>query len=790
MPTLIVLAVLLALAALLLGVRPLRRALLTRPIFRVYRKVLPPMSDTERDALEAGTVWWEAELFRGRPDWNTLLAYPRPQLTADEQRFLEHETAEACRMADDWVITQQRYDLSPQLWDYLKQKGFLGMIIPREYGGLGFSASAHSEVIARLSTRSSALAVSVMVPNSLGPAELLLHYGTEQQKQHYLPRLARGEEVPAFALTSPWAGSDAAAIPDHGVVCKGMWQGREVLGMQVTWDKRYITLAPVCTLLGLAFRLYDPDGLLGGPVDVGITCALVPHDHPGVETGRRHLPLNAMFMNGPTRGKDVFMPLDFIIGGPERAGQGWRMLMECLAAGRSISLPSSNSAMAKLTARTVGAYARVRTQFRVPVGRFEGVEEALARIGGHTYATEAARVMTAGAIDLGAKPSVISAIVKYHVTERARQVVNDGMDIIGGKGICLGPSNFLARAYQQLPIGITVEGANILTRSLIIFGQGAIRCHPYVLAEMQAAQDADARRGLDRFDRAFWGHARFLAGNAARACWHALTAGRLARVPNGADPAMHTYYRRLTRHSAGFALLADACMLLLGGSLKRRERLSARLGDALSQMYLASAVLKRFEDQGRLAEDAPLAHWALQDALHRLQQAMDGVLENLPQRAAARVLRVLLFPWGMRRAEPADALAQQVAQCLIAPGGTRDRLTAGCYVPDDVDDPVGALEHALAATLQAEAADVRLREIEKQGVLDGNPLANVRDMAEAAHAAGLLDEADYQLLRRRNALRDRVVRVDDFPFDLAMQAGTQAGQPADARAPSREGTAA
>ncbi|ARP94934.1 acyl-CoA dehydrogenase [Bordetella genomosp. 13] len=775
---LLILLAVAAVPALLLGVRPVRRAVLTRPVFRLYRKVLPQMSDTERDALEAGTVWWEGELFRGRPDWNALLAYPKPQLSEAEQRFLDHEASEACRMADDWDITQRRHDLPPELWNYLKQKGFLGMIIPREYGGLGFSAYAHSEVIARLSTRSSALAVSVMVPNSLGPAELLLHYGTEAQKNHYLPRLANGDEIPAFALTSPWAGSDAAAIPDHGVVCRGMWEGREVLGMRVTWDKRYITLAPVCTLLGLAFRLYDPDRLLGGEIDIGITCALVPHDHPGVETGRRHQPLGAMFMNGPTRGKDVFMPLDFIIGGPERAGQGWRMLMECLAAGRSISLPSSNAAMAKYTARTVGAYARVRSQFRVPVGRFEGVEEALARIGGHTYLAEAARVMTAGAIDLGAKPSVVSAIVKYHVTERARQVVMDGMDVIGGKGICLGPSNFLGRAYQQAPIGITVEGANILTRSLIIFGQGAIRCHPYVLDEMRAARDGDPRRGLDAFDRAFWGHVRFTAGNAARAVWHALTAGRLAGAPDKAAPAMQPYYRSMTRYASAFSLMADLCMLLLGGSLKRRERLSARLGDMLSQLYLASAVLKRYEDQGRPAEDAPLAHWAMQDALYRLQQAARGVLDNLPQRGMAALLRVALFPWGLPQAEPRDALGQQVAQLLIAPGAARNRLTAGCYLPDSVDEPVGALEQALAATIAAEPAEARLREVEKRGALDGDPRANVRDMAEAARSAGLLSDEDYRLLRQRDALRDRVVRVDDFPFDLGAEREAASTRPA------------
>lgn len=770
--TLVVIAVL---AAIVLGVRPLRRALLSAPIFNLYRKVLPQMSDTERDALEAGTVWWEGELFRGRPDWSRLLAYPRPRLTDAEQQFLDNQAEQACRMVNDWSVTQERYDLPADVWTYLKTQGFLGMIIPKEYGGLGFSAYAHSEIVTKLSTRSSALAVSVMVPNSLGPAELLLHYGTDEQKNHYLPRLARGDEVPAFALTSPWAGSDAAAIPDSGIVCKGEWQGREVIGMRVTWDKRYITLAPVCTLLGLAFRLYDPDGLLGGKKDLGITCALVPHDHPGVDTGRRHFPLNAMFMNGPTRGTDVFMPLDFIIGGPAMAGQGWRMLMECLAAGRSISLPSSNTGMSKLTARAVGGYARVRSQFRMPVGKFEGVEEALARIGGHTYMMDAARSMTAGAVDLGEKPSVVSAIVKYHVTERARQVVNDGMDVIGGKGICLGPNNFLGRAYQQIPIGITVEGANILTRSLIIFGQGAIRCHPYVLAEMQAAQSPNAKQGLDDFDRAFWGHVGFVAKNTLRTLGTALTGARFVAVNADVAPDMKGYYQLLSRYSAAFALLADSMMLVLGGSLKRRERLSARLGDVLSQMYLISATLKRFEDEGRQAADAPLARWSIQDALFKLQEAFDGVLANTPNRFVAWTLARLIFPWGRTQTPPSDALGQDVARLLINPSATRDRLTSGCHLPATADEPVGAIELALAATLAAEPIEAKIRELEKRGALQGNPQANVRDIADAAYAAGGITAEEYAVVKQRNSLRDTVVHVDDFPFDLGK---AQADRPA------------
>lgn len=756
----------------LLGVASIRRSAISTPIFNIYRKVLPQMSDTERDALEAGTVWWEGELFGGRPNWEKLLAYPRPQLTKEEQSFMDTQVEHACRMVDDWKITHETFDLPTEVWTYLKDQGFLGMIIPKNYGGLQFSAYAHSEIVTKLSTRSSALAVTVMVPNSLGPAELLLHYGTDEQKNHYLPRLARGQEVPAFALTSPWAGSDAAAIPDSGIVCKGQWQGREVLGMRVSWDKRYITLAPVCTLLGLAFRLYDPDGLLGDKKEVGITCALVPHDHPGVDTGRRHFPLNAMFMNGPTRGHDVFMPLDFIIGGPAMAGHGWRMLMECLAAGRSISLPSSNTGMAKLSTRAVGAYARVRSQFRTPVGKFEGVEEALARMGGHTYMMDAARSMTAGAVDLGEKPSVVSAIVKYHVTERARQVVNDGMDIIGGKGICLGPSNFLGRAYQQIPIGITVEGANILTRSLIIFGQGAIRCHPYVLTEMQAALNPNKEAGLLEFDRAFWGHVRFVMGNALRTLGSSLTGAKLVKVNAHVAPSMRRYYQQLTRCSSAFALLADSSMLVLGGSLKRRERLSARLGDILSQMYMISATLKRFEDEGRQQADAPLAHWAIQDALHKLQDAMDAVLKNFPNRPIAWVLRALIFPLGLWHSAPSDQLGQHVAKLLINPGPSRDRLTAGCYVPDSADEPVGAIEQALAATLEAEPVEAKIRELEKRGAFANNPLANVRDIADAAFAIGGISQEEYDIAKRRNALRDAVVRVDDFPFDLGHGSST------------------
>ncbi|MGA9963054.1 MAG: acyl-CoA dehydrogenase [Azonexus sp.] len=763
-PLLSVLA--LAVVAGLILVRPLRRAVLSRPIFATYRKVLPQMSDTERDALEAGTVWWEGELFRGKPDWQKLHAYPQPKLTAAEQSFMDNEVEEACRLVDDWKVTHELYDLPNEAWRYIKDKGFLGMIIPKKYGGLEFSAYAHSQVVTKLSTRSSALSVSVMVPNSLGPAELLLHYGTDAQKDYYLPRLAKGIEVPAFALTSPWAGSDAASIPDSGVVCKGMYQGKEVLGMRVSWDKRYITLAPVCTVFGLAFHLYDPDGLLGDQKHIGITCALVPYDHPGVDTGRRHFPLNAMFMNGPTRGKDVFMPLDFIIGGPQKAGHGWRMLMECLAAGRSISLPSSNTGMAQMAARSVGGYARVRSQFKMAVGRFEGVEEALTRIGAYTYMMDATRKMTAGAVDLGEKPSVVSAIAKYHVTERARQVVNDGMDVVGGKGICLGPSNFIGRAYQQIPIGITVEGANILTRSLIIFGQGAIRCHPYLLPEMQAAQNKDVRQGLVDFDKALWGHVGYTIKNGFRALWLGMTGSHFVAVDVDVAPEVRRYYQQMTRFSAAFAFLSDISLLVLGGSVKRREKLSARLGDILAQMYLISCTLKRFEADGRQAADAPLAHWAIWDSMYKAQEAFDGVIANFPNRFIGAFLHRSIFPWGHPYVVPSDDLGHQVAKLLIQPSESRDRLTAECYLPLTEKEPVGAIELALIATLEAEAIEAKIRDAEKAGRFANNPQANVRDIAVAAVECGVITAAEFEKMKRRNMLRDIVVHVDDFPFDF------------------------
>jgi len=737
---------------------------------------MPPMSQTEREALEAGTVWWDGELFSGRPDWRRLLATPRPALTADEQRFLDQDTEELCAMATDWEAATVYRDLPPHVWQFIKDRGFLGMIIPKEYGGLGFSAWAHSQVVTRLSTRCGTAAVTVMVPNSLGPGELLLHYGTEEQKRHYLPRLAKGLEIPCFALTSPNAGSDAAAMPDYAYVRWGEHEGKRVLGLSVTWDKRYITLGPVATLLGLAFRVYDPDKLLGDKEDLGITCALIPTSHPGVEIGRRHMPLNAVFQNGPNSGRDVFIPMDWVIGGQPMIGRGWRMLMECLAAGRGISLPSSNTGMSMLAVRAVGGYARVRTQFKTAIGRFEGVEEPLARMGGNLYMMDAARMLTASAIDLGEKPSVVSAIAKYHITERARQTINDGMDIIGGKGICMGPSNFLGGAYMQHPVAITVEGANILTRSLIIFGQGAIRCHPYVLREIAATRDADREAASVSFDAALFGHVRFLLSNLARTFVTGITGSHFVRVPAGVAPATRRYYQQLTRFSAALAFLADVSMGTLGGALKRKEKLSARLGDILSHLYLCSATLKRFEDEGRHAADAPLMHWAIWDAMFKAQTALEGVISNFPNRFIAAAMRAIVFPLGRPYVVPSDRIGRDVARLLIAPSATRDRLTAAMFVGKEDDDPVGLIERALEATVKAEPVEAKLKAAMRERRLDGRlpPGAGVEVLAERAVAAKVIDADEARVLIAQRQLAARVIRVDDFDADLGASLAKQA----------------
>lgn len=767
--TAVILAVIAAPILLLLTFRPLRRAILSRPAMAGFRQIMPRMSATEQAAVEAGNVWWDAELFAGKPDWRRLLSTPAPSLTAEEQRFLDVETEHLCNLANDWETTSVWQDLSPEAWAYAKDKGFLGMIVPKAYGGLGFSAYAHSQVIQKLSTRCSAAAVSVMVPNSLGPAELLLHYGTEDQKNHYLPRLARGQEIPCFALTNPYAGSDAASITDTGVVCKEMWNGEETLGFRISWRKRYITLAPAATVLGLAFRAIDPEGLLGDEAEPGITCVLIPRDHPGVNIGRRHWPLNAVFQNGPTSGDDVFVPMEMVIGGREQVGAGWRMLMECLAAGRAISLPSSNVGMSKLAVGMVGAYVAIRRQFNQPIGAFEGVQEALARMAGHLYATDAVRRLAAAALDQGEKPSVVSAIAKYHVTERARTIINDGMDVIGGKGVCMGPGNFLARAYQQIPVAITVEGANIMTRTLIIYGQGAIRCHPYVLTLMRTAGAGD----LKPFDAALFGYVGFLFRNMARALTFGLTGGVFIGAPVDAAPQLRRYYRATTRLSTLLALASDLSMATVGGALKRKGALTGRLGDILSQLFILTSVLKRFEDEGRPAEDLPFVHWAAQDALARAGAAWRSLLANHPNRGAALFLKLVGTPFGLNTPEPNDRCAAAVAGLIQVHGSARDRLVAGSWTARVEVDPIAATIAAFDLYPQVEAIERRLKDAIRSGRITRAPqnLTLLAGWAAEAQSKGLIDAQERELIGRFAVYADQAIQVDDFPADFDMAAG-------------------
>jgi acyl-CoA dehydrogenase len=758
-----------AVALTVVAIRPLRRMLISDRLFGWFKSVLPAISDTEREALDAGTVWWDAELFSGRPRWKKLFSIDKPALSAEEQAFLDGPVEELCGMLDEWEITHELKDLPEEAWQFIRDQRFLSMIIPKEYGGLGFSAQGNAAVVTKLATRSLSAAVSVMLPNSLGPGELLMHFGTDGQKNHYLPRLAKGEDIPCFALTSPLAGSDAAAMPDEGIVCRDTFEGEEVLGLRVTWDKRYITLAPIATVLGLAFKARDPEGLLGGPENLGITCALIPTDTPGVEIGNRHLPGGSIFLNGPTRGKDVFIPMDWVIGGQERVGQGWRMLMHCLAAGRAISLPAQSVANGKLTSMTTGAYARVRYQFKQPIGQFEGIEEPLARIGGETYRMEAAHKLTLSALDHGEKPVVLSAILKAYLTEANRRVLNDAMDVHGGKAVVEGPNNYLSIAWQSIPVAITVEGANILTRSMIVFGQGAIRCHPYLLKEMQSAQDDDAKA----FDKALFGHIGFLTSNLVRAPLLALTGGRLSLSPVSGPTARD--YRRINRLSSAFTLIADLCLLILGGKFKFKETLSGRLADALAHLYMASASLRRFEDDGRPAEDLPLVQWAVSDSLNLVENALLAVLRNFPLPLMGGILRLKLFPWGRRHHPVDDRTGQRIAQLMQEDSPGRERLINGAY-QSKADDGLGLLLQAFDAVLKAAPAEMAVRNALK---VVPSPI-NVDEVVGKAVATGVITEEQGTDLKRAQELTAKVIAVDEFtPEEIG---GRQAMQPPVAKA--------
>ncbi len=757
--------VLFAAVAVPLNYLPWRQAFITAPVLKVFAGMVPQISETEQVALEAGTVGFEGELFTGRPNWGKLINQPLPELSIEEQAFVDGPCEALCDMIDEWEFTHYRVDLSESAWDHLKKHKFFGMIIPKEYGGLGFSAIAHRAVLEKVGGMSATVGAVVAVPNSLGPAELLLHYGTEEQKQHYLPRLASGEEIPCFGLTSTTAGSDATSISDYGVICKGKWKGKEVLGMRLTFDKRYITLAPVATVVGLAFRLYDPDHLIGDIDDIGISLALLPRATPGMEIGRRHLPLNNPFPNGPIRGKDVFVPLDFLLGGTEYAGQGWRMLVESLTVGRAVSLPSSTTGGAKLACLATGAYARIRKQFGLPIGRFEGIEEALARIAAHTYAISALSRQTASLVDAGEKPAVPGALAKFHCTELSREIIQDAMDIHGGKGIILGPRNYLGRGWQGAPIWITVEGANILTRSLMVFGQGAIRCHPFVLRELEALQIEDEDDRLRVFDKLLFGHVGHTISCAARSLVLGMSMARFAAVPG--DRKTRQYYRKLSRYSASFALMADVVMSTYGGKLKMKEKVSGRLADALSWLYISASMLRRFEHEARPAADQPIMAWAFHDAIYRIQEALKGVIDNYPVALLRPFLRWIVFPLGANERRPNDRLGHKVAALMLSPSETRDRLTRGCYRKDRPGHVPGNMEALLPDVIATEPLERRLLKALKADRVRGYTF---EEQVADAHNKGVFSDQEAQLLR---SVRERVmeiIAVDDFDI-RELQAG-------------------
>lgn len=726
-----------------------RRQILTRPVLSLVQSAMPRLSATESEAIDAGDTWWDAALFTGNPDWNALLAIPPAKLTEEEQAFVDGPVETLCGMIDDWRMTWETHDLSPEVWDYLKREKFFGIIIPKRFGGLGFSNFAHSEIVRKIATRSVSAAVTAMVPNSLGPGELMIRFGTRAQQDYWLPRLADGREIPAFGLTSPEAGSDAAAMIDEGVVCKGEWDGSDVVGIRLNWHKRYITLGPVATILGLAFKLRDPDGLLGGNEDVGITLALVPTDLPGVRIGRRHVPSMQSFQNGPNAGRDVFVPLDNIIGGPERAGQGWKMLMSALSAGRGISLPSLSAAAGAFAAHTTGAYARIRSQFNLPIGKFEGIQERIARIAANAYLLDGARRLTCAGLDLGHHPAVIASIMKLHATERMRKVINDAMDVHGGKAVIDGPNNYLGNHYRAIPVGITVEGANILTRSLMVFGQGAIRSHPYLLDEIRAVGMEERDHALIQFDDILWKHVGHALKTAIRAFARGWTAGLFAPAPKAGRATR--FYRHMSRYAAAFAFTSDIAFLTLGGELKRRELLSGRLGDILSELYLLSGALKRWEDEGRQDEDFPLLAWCMESGFATIEQRFVEIIANFPARPVGWMLRLFILPYGRRRHGPSDRIIRQCAEIVTEPCAARERLIDNVFIGGP-EEPVAKLTEAFRLMVDTQPMHDRLRK------------SRIKDR-QSALERGLISEGEFAQLKAADEAVAQVIAVDDFAAD-------------------------
>ena len=739
----------------LLIIRPIRRQFLSHYFYRYLKKKLPAISNTEQMALNASDTWWDAELFSGQPNWKLLQQQKKILLSEEEQAFLDGPVDELCTMLNDWDITFNQRDLPEEVWQFIKKNKFCGLIIPKKYQGLEFSHSAHSAVVMKLSSRCASAAVSVMVPNSLGPAKLLLNYGTEQQKNYFLPRLATGQELPCFALTGPHAGSDAGSMPDQGIICYGSYQGKDnILGIKLNWEKRYITLGPIATIIGLAFKLYDPQKLIGDQENIGITVALIPANTPGVSIGKRHFPLDTAFQNGPNWGHDVFIPLDAIIGGVEQAGNGWSMLMQCLTIGRSISLPSLSVGAAKYTCRNVGAYARIRNQFNRPIGDFEGIKERLAFMAGETYIMDAARNLTLSALDNGYKPTIISAIIKYELTERMRRIVNDGMDIQGGAGICLGPTNIMGRVYQSIPISITVEGANILTRSLMIFGQGSIVAHPFIQQEMQLLQRQEKAETLNKFDTILFRHVGFVLHNIVANTWYAISNTRFLKVPG--TQSTRRYYQQLTHLSCLFILFTDVALFTLGGSLKRREIISGLFADTLSNLYLCSAVLKHFYDQGQQDDDLPLMHWGCQQTLYQTQQALLSLINKIPYPVISWFLKHFLLRYNN---PPGDHLTHSVSSILLSDNASRNRLTEGIYINHHGHDPTGRIENAFDAVLKAVDPEMKIRQAQRLNKLTKG---NLQTTVEQALIKEIITQEEANLIFAAEDARTTAISVDYF----------------------------
>ena len=743
----------------LLNCKPLRRIWVTTHFFRIFKRRCPKISKTEHVALMAGTVGWEKELFSGHPNWKNLEDLPYAKLSAEEKRFIEGPVRTLCEMANDWEITHIYADLPKALWDFIKQNGFLGLVIPKKYGGKGFSAYAHSQIITILSGCSETLGVSVAVPNSLGPAELIVEYGTEHQRQYYLPRLATGEEIPCFALTGIRSGSDASNMTDTGIVTYGDFEGQSILGIRLDFSKRYITLAPIATLIGIAFILKDPNHLLGEIEDIGVTCAIIPAKYPGIISGRRHFPLNCAFQNGPVEGKNIFIPLDWVIGGQERIGQGWQMLLECLAVGRAISLPAFAIGASKVATLASGAYCRIREQFGVPLGYFGGIQEKLSLIGGLTYIMDVTRLLTLSIIHQGEKPSLESAILKYHLTEMGRQVSLAAMDVHGGKAICLGPRNYLGRAYQAMPISITVEGANILTRSMIIFGQGALRAHPYLFKAIESTTIENPKMALQQFDEQVFQHIGLIAHNKIRAFWLGLTHALFNRVPSGKTCR---YYQHLNRFSAAFSYLADVCILVFGAKLKRMECLSGRLGDILSLLFIGSAVLKHFKVYQEPLDEWPLVQWSMDYILSTIENRFYDIFRNIPMRWLGFILKKILFPLGRRFSSPSDKLLEEVSQLISIPSAIRTKLCNTVYLGlcQGKEQPLGLLEKTLAAVIKTAPLSAKIKKaIENKTISEQeDPIVQYK----VAFDAKIISRKEYEELLEVDRLRLEVIYVDDF----------------------------